>query len=87
MTTIRARLERRHGVHITAIWGGRPTESEVGPAIYRDFLPEALRTGRYRATPDRLRRRIGTRRDPRRPGRAPRRCLRPEARRHAPLSR
>ncbi|MBB1198394.1 zinc-binding alcohol dehydrogenase family protein [Curtobacterium flaccumfaciens] len=51
VTAIRARLERRHGVHVTAIWGGRPTESEVGPAIYRDFLPEALRTGRYRATP------------------------------------
>lgn len=51
VTTIRARLARRHGVIITAIWGGRPTESEVGPAIYRDFLPEALRTGRYRATP------------------------------------
>ena len=38
-------------IGITAIWGGRPTESEVGPAIYRDFLPEALRTGRYQATP------------------------------------
>ncbi|OIH93060.1 MULTISPECIES: zinc-binding alcohol dehydrogenase family protein [unclassified Curtobacterium] len=50
-TTIRARLARRHGVHVTAIWGGRPTESEVGPAIYRDFLPEALRSGGYQATP------------------------------------
>ncbi|MBF4613394.1 zinc-binding alcohol dehydrogenase family protein [Curtobacterium sp. VKM Ac-1376] len=50
-TTIRARLAQRHGVHVTAIWGGRPTRSEVGPAIFRDFLPDALRTGRYRATP------------------------------------
>ncbi|WP_144714857.1 zinc-binding alcohol dehydrogenase family protein [Curtobacterium pusillum] len=51
ITTFRARLERRHGVTISAIWGGRPTESDIGPAIYRDFLPEALGTGRYRATP------------------------------------
>ncbi|ROS75739.1 NADPH:quinone reductase-like Zn-dependent oxidoreductase [Curtobacterium sp. PhB130] len=52
VTTVRGLLARRHGVRVSAIWGGRPTESPVGPAIYADFLPAALAEGRYRAAPE-----------------------------------
>lgn len=52
VTTARAALARRRGVHVSAIWGGTPSESPVGPAIYGDFLGPALAAGRYRAAPD-----------------------------------
>ena len=40
------------GIDITTIWGGTPTHSPVGPAIFEHFLPEALRDGRFRPAPD-----------------------------------
>lgn len=45
---------RRGGVHLTSIWGGSLKDNEVGPAIYRDFLPGALASGAYRAAPEAL---------------------------------
>jgi NADPH:quinone reductase-like Zn-dependent oxidoreductase len=51
LTTLRARLARRRGVHLSTIWGGTLKDNEVGPAIYADFLPGALARGVYRAEP------------------------------------
>lgn len=86
VTTIRARLERRHGVHVTAIWGGRRRSPRSAPRSTATSCPRrSAPVGT--APPDRIRRRIGTRRGPGRPRRAPRGCLCQEARRHAPLSR
>ncbi|PRY36688.1 NADPH:quinone reductase-like Zn-dependent oxidoreductase [Umezawaea tangerina] len=45
-------LRRRHGVHVSAIWGGTLKDNEVGPAIYRDYLPTALATKTFRAAPE-----------------------------------
>ncbi len=50
-TRIRGVLARRQGVAVSAIWGGTPVESFVGPAIYAGFLPDALADGRYRPAP------------------------------------
>jgi hypothetical protein len=36
---------------VSGIWGGTLKDNEVGPAIYRDFLPLALASGAYRAEP------------------------------------
>jgi NADPH:quinone reductase-like Zn-dependent oxidoreductase len=52
VTNVRARLARRHGVRVSTIWGGTLKDNEVGPAIYADFLPTALASGVYRASPD-----------------------------------
>lgn len=52
VTSLRARLARRRGVRVSAIWGVTLKDNEVGPAIYRDFLPTALATGAYTAAPD-----------------------------------
>lgn len=51
VTSLRAALARRHGVAVSAIWGGTPVDSFVGPAIYANFLSAALADGRYRAAP------------------------------------
>ncbi len=51
ITNVRARLARRRGVTVSTIWGGTLKDNEVGPAIYGDFLPEALASGAYRAEP------------------------------------
>ena len=51
ITRARALMARTHGIGVSAIWGGTPTHSSVGPAIFRDFLPEALRDGRFRPAP------------------------------------
>ncbi len=51
VTTARAALARRRGVQVSAIWGGTPSESPVGPALYGAFLGEALDAGRYLAAP------------------------------------
>lgn len=53
-TRLRALRERRRGVRVSAIWGGTPIESRVGPAIYAGFLPDALAAGRYVAAPPAL---------------------------------
>jgi len=51
VTKLRARLAMRRGVHVSAIWGATLKDNEVGPAIYRDFLPTALATGAYTPAP------------------------------------
>ncbi|KAK1845867.1 zinc-binding oxidoreductase [Colletotrichum chrysophilum] len=40
-----------NGVGNKFIWGSDVIESEVGEAVYRDFLPEALEQGRYVPAP------------------------------------
>ena len=50
-TRLRASVERRRGITISAIWGGTPVDSAVGPAVYADFLPGALAEGRFVAAP------------------------------------
>jgi NADPH:quinone reductase-like Zn-dependent oxidoreductase len=50
-TTIRGALARRRGLRVSAIWGGSPKDSDLGGAIWNDFLPDALADGRYRAAP------------------------------------
>jgi NADPH:quinone reductase-like Zn-dependent oxidoreductase len=42
---------RSQGVTVSGIWGGTLKDNEVGPAIYRDFLPAALARGDYQAAP------------------------------------
>ena len=44
-------LRAPRGVRVSGIWGGTLKDNEVGPGIYRDFLPVALATGAYRAEP------------------------------------
>jgi len=44
-------LRAPRGVQVSGIWGSALKDSEVGPAIYKDFLPAALATGAYRAEP------------------------------------
>jgi NADPH:quinone reductase-like Zn-dependent oxidoreductase len=39
------------GVRVSGIWGGALKDNEVGPAIYKGFLPAALASGAYRAEP------------------------------------
>ncbi len=50
-TRLRGSIERRRGIRISAIWGGTPIDSTVGPAIYTDFLPNALVNGQFVAAP------------------------------------
>ncbi|KAI1841735.1 hypothetical protein JX266_012103 [Neoarthrinium moseri] len=45
----RAKFRR---VSIKVIWSSDTMSNEVGPAIYNDFLPDALAKGRYQAKPD-----------------------------------
>jgi NADPH:quinone reductase-like Zn-dependent oxidoreductase len=52
LTRFRARSARRRGVTVSFIWGGSLEGNEVGPAIYRAFLPGALATGAFRAAPE-----------------------------------
>lgn len=42
---------RSGGVRVSAIWGGTPAVSRVGPALFRDFLPAALADARLRPAP------------------------------------
>jgi NADPH:quinone reductase-like Zn-dependent oxidoreductase len=51
VTKIRGLIARRRGVHVSAIWGGSPLNTTVGPAIWRTFLPSALADGRFKAAP------------------------------------
>lgn len=53
-TRIALAHRRRHGVRVSAIWGGSLKDNEVGPGIYENFLPVALADGKYRAAPDAL---------------------------------
>ncbi|MBS1072956.1 zinc-binding alcohol dehydrogenase family protein [Gluconobacter cerinus] len=43
---------RRRGVKTKFIWGGAPLHNDVGPMIYRVFLPSALASGQYRPAPE-----------------------------------
>lgn len=54
VTRIRGALARRHGVHVSAIWGGTPKDTPVGPAIWNAFLPSALAEQRYKPAPTAL---------------------------------
>jgi NADPH:quinone reductase-like Zn-dependent oxidoreductase len=51
VTAVRTRVARLSGVRVSAIWGGVPARTDVGPAVLRDFLPTALADGRYRTSP------------------------------------
>jgi len=50
-TRIRGALARRRGIHVSAIWGGTPKDTPVGPAIWNGFLPAALAEHRYQIAP------------------------------------
>jgi hypothetical protein len=52
LTRIQALRARRTGVRISSIWGGTLKDNEVGPGIYVDFLPAALREAVYRPAPE-----------------------------------
>ncbi|PZE94780.1 zinc-binding alcohol dehydrogenase family protein [Curtobacterium sp. MCBD17_008] len=52
VTAVRSRIARLRGIRVSAIWGGTPVVSPVGPAVFRDFLPAALADGRFRAAPE-----------------------------------
>ncbi|GAA4663596.1 zinc-binding alcohol dehydrogenase family protein [Frondihabitans cladoniiphilus] len=52
ITRLRSLVERPRGIRISSIWGGTPVVSPVGPAVYRDFLPQALADGRFRPAPE-----------------------------------
>ena len=51
VTRIQLLGRRRHGVQVSAIWGGTLRGNEVGPAIYADYLPAALADKVYQAAP------------------------------------
>jgi NADPH:quinone reductase-like Zn-dependent oxidoreductase len=42
---------RRKGVPTKMVWGGALVDNEVGPMIYKTFLPEVLANGTYLAMP------------------------------------
>jgi NADPH:quinone reductase-like Zn-dependent oxidoreductase len=42
---------RRAGIRVRFVWGSSLMSNEVGPMIWRDFLPAALAEGRYAAAP------------------------------------
>lgn len=52
ITKTRALIARTRGIHVSSIWGGTPTHSPIGPAIFQDFLPTALEDGRFRPMPE-----------------------------------
>ncbi|MBS1060392.1 zinc-binding alcohol dehydrogenase family protein [Gluconobacter sp. Dm-44] len=47
--TLRA---RRKGVKTKFIWGGSALHNDVGPMIYREFLPSVLESGQFRPAPE-----------------------------------
>ena len=50
-TAVRRLLAKPSGVRVSAVWGGRPATTDVGPAVFAGFLPTALAEGRYRVAP------------------------------------
>lgn len=50
-TWIRGALAGRRGIQVSAIWGGRPKDTAVGPAIWNAFLPDGLADSRHRPAP------------------------------------
>jgi len=51
-TRLELLTRRRHGVHVSAIWGGTLKNNEVGPGIYVDYLPAALAAKAFRPAPE-----------------------------------
>ncbi|NYF09049.1 NADPH:quinone reductase-like Zn-dependent oxidoreductase [Leifsonia sp. AK011] len=51
LISLQALRARMSGVHVSTIWGGSLKDNEVGPAIFADFLPNALATAQYRPAP------------------------------------
>ncbi|GAA0998516.1 zinc-binding alcohol dehydrogenase family protein [Subtercola frigoramans] len=51
VTRMRAVLARRQKIRVSAIWGGNPKDTPVGPAVWNDFLPDALASGTYSTSP------------------------------------
>jgi len=51
VTAVRKRVARLAGVRVSAIWGGVPARTPVGPAVFRDLLPDALADGRFQPSP------------------------------------
>lgn len=47
--TVLRQLARRRGVTVGSIWGGTLKDNRVGPAIYADYLPQALANKTHRA--------------------------------------
>jgi hypothetical protein len=41
-------------VRVTGIWGGTLRNTDVGPGIFVDYLPDALASGAFRAAPEPL---------------------------------
>lgn len=50
-TRFRGILARRRGIQVSAIWGGTPKDTPIGPAIWNIFLPNALADHRYQTAP------------------------------------
>ncbi|MGG5258320.1 zinc-binding alcohol dehydrogenase family protein [Phycicoccus avicenniae] len=50
-TTVRGLLARRYGVHVSAIWGGDLSRSDLGRIVYTQLLPSALADGSLRPAP------------------------------------
>jgi NADPH:quinone reductase-like Zn-dependent oxidoreductase len=50
--TLPPQIEAPEGVEVNAIFGTSLRDNEVGPMIYRDFLPSALASGKYVAAPE-----------------------------------
>ena len=46
-----ARKARAAGIGTKFIWGGSLVDNEVGPAVFVDYLPQALAEGRFVAAP------------------------------------
>ena len=56
------RRKNATGVRLSSIWGSALMDTDLGPAIYERFLPEALRSGQFcRSTPTAGRRPTGWR--------------------------
>ena len=51
VTTIRGRIARRRGITVSAIWGGSPKDTDLGPALWNGYVTRALADGTHRAVP------------------------------------
>jgi NADPH:quinone reductase-like Zn-dependent oxidoreductase len=51
VTRIQLLGRRRHGVQVSAIWGGTLRDNAVGPGIYAGYLPAALARNLHQAAP------------------------------------
>jgi NADPH:quinone reductase-like Zn-dependent oxidoreductase len=51
-TSLRRHLARFRGVQVSAIWGGSPKDSPVGPLLWSKILADGLSNGSFHAKPD-----------------------------------